>query len=263
MGILQSSRDSRELLKAALVLARSNQARDHNELAGWLSSSEFLSRLDTEKEYASTGRRLRISMVLQTLSKNDAPSARAVIVKLAQSREFLAEAPRVDFLIQYSYVVRPAPDELVHFWDAYCQPDDGFANLTIATLVANGTEPAMRLLERKFSDPKFEHDDKFSWIESNIYSHRIEIPVLQFCERMMAGTAFSDDLKLTLSQVLFDPKPQQWFSPATVIVPPRLEEASPAAKTALQKIGALVLQSQWATPELRRAIPPALDAIGK
>lgn len=260
---LQSSRDSKQLLQAALALARSNQVQDHDNLSRWLSSSEFLSRLDSEKEYASTGRRLRIAMVLQALSMNAAPSARAVLVNLSQSQEFLAMAPRVDFLIQYSYVIKPAPDELVRFWDAYCQPDDGFANLTVATLVANGTDPALRLLERKFRDSKFAQEDKLSWIESNIYAHRIEMPVLLFCERLIGGNVLSSDLELPLAEVLFDPKPQQWFSPATVIVPPPLEQASAEAKTALQRIGTLVLQSHWATPELRGAVPRTLAAIGK
>ncbi len=260
---LQSSRDPKQLLQAALALARSNQVQDHDKLSRWLSSSEFLSRLDSEKEYASTGRRLRISMVLQALSTNAAPSGKAVLVSLSHSQEFLAMAPRVDFLIQYSYTVRPAPDDLVRFWDVYCQPDDGFANLTVATLVANGSEPALRLLERKFADSRFEHEDKLSWIESNIYAHRIEMPVLQFCERMIAISALPDDLKLTLGQVLFDPKPQQWFSPATVIVPPPLQQASAKAKAEIQSIGTLVLQSQWATAELRHAVPLTLHTIGK
>jgi hypothetical protein len=260
---LQSSRDPKQLLQAALALARSNQVQDHDNLSRWLSSSEFLSRLDSEKEYASTGRRLRIAMVLQALAMNAAPSARAVLVSLSQSQEFLAMAPRVDFLIQYSYVIRPAPDELVRFWDAYCQPDDGFANLTVATLVANGTDPALRLLERKFRDSKFAQEDKLSWIESNIYAHRIEMPVLLFCERLIGGNVLSSDLELPLAEVLFDPKPQRWFSPATVIVPPPLEQASAEAKTALQRIGTLVLQSHWATPELRGAVPRTLAAIGK
>jgi hypothetical protein len=259
----QSSRDPKQLLQAALALARSNQVQDHDNLARWLSSSEFLSRLDSEREYASTGRRLRVAMVLQALSMNAAPSARAVLVSLSHSQEFLAMAPRVDFLIQYSYVIRPAPDELVRFWDAYCQPDDGFANLTVATLVANGTEPALRLLERKLADSKFQQEDKLSWIESYIYAHRIEMPVLLFCEHLIAGNALSDDLELPLAEVLFDPKPQQWFSPATVIVPPPLEQASAEAKTVLQRIGMLVLQSHWASPELRRAVPRTLAAIGK
>jgi hypothetical protein len=261
--IFQSSRDPKQLLQVALDLARSNQAQDHNYLYRWLSSPEFLSRLDTAKEYASTGRRLRVSMVLQALSLNAAPSAKAVLVQLGSNREFLALDPRVDFLIQYSASVRPAPDELVRFWDAHCQPDDGFANLTVATLVTNGTEPALRLLERKFADSRFAHEDKVSWMQSNIYAHRIELALLLFSEHLIVGNAFSNDLKLPLAEVLFDPMPQQWFSPATVIVPPPLEQATPEAKTEFQRIGKLVLESHWATPDLRRAVPRTLAVIGK
>lgn len=89
------------------------------------------------------------------------------------------------------------------------------------------------------------------------------MPVLLFCEHLIAGNALSNDLELPLAEVLFDPKPQQWFSPATVIVPPPLEQASAEAKTVLQRIGTLVLQSHWASPELRRAVPRTLAAIGK
>jgi hypothetical protein len=261
--IFESSRDPKQLLQAALDLARSNQEQEHSYLSRWLRSPEFLSRLDTVEEYASTGRRLRISMVLQALSMNAAPSAPAVLVQLGSSHAFLANDARVDFLIQYSQAIRPAPEDLVRFWDAHCQPDDGFANLTVATLVANGTEPALALLERKFADPRFEHEDKVSWMQANIYAHRNDPPLLLWCEHVFAGKTLADDLKLALAEVLFDPKPQQWFRPATVVVPPPLERATTDAKTTLQRIGTLVLQSKWATPELRHAVPRTLAAIGK
>ena len=262
-NIIESSHDARQLLQAALDLARSDREQDHANLARWLTTPGFLSRLDSAQEYASTGRRLRISMVLQALSANAAPSAPAVLVTLAHNQAFLAEAPRVDFLIQYSSAVRPAPEELVHFWDAHCQPEDGFANLTVATLVTNGTEPAMRLLERKLADSRFEHEDKLSWIQTDIYAHRIEMPVLLFCEREMAGRTLSNDLKSSLAEVLFDPKPQRWFRPATIIVPPPLDQASAEAKAVFHRIGAVVVQAPWAGEELRKATQRTLASLAK
>ena len=259
--ILQSSRDPKELLRAALELARGNQAPQHTHLAGWLWSPEFLARLDSAQEYASTGRRLRISMVLQALHLNAAPSAQAVLVHLTQSHEFLAVATRVDFLIKYSSSVRPVPDELVRFWDAHFQPDDGFSNLTATALVENATPGALRLLERKLADPRFEHDDKLSWIRTDIYAHRADPPVLLFCEHLIGGNTIANDLRFAVASALFDPKPTEWFPPATVVVPPPLERASAEAKAIFHRLGARVEQAPWATPALKLGVKKTLATL--
>ncbi|HEY1895630.1 MAG TPA: hypothetical protein VGG62_05130, partial [Terracidiphilus sp.] len=67
VGSTARSPDPRELLASALALARSNRAEDHQQLLNMLWSADFLSRLDSPAEYAQTGRRLRISMVLDAL----------------------------------------------------------------------------------------------------------------------------------------------------------------------------------------------------
>jgi hypothetical protein len=262
-NILESSSDRKQLLQAALALARSSQPHDHSYLVRWLLAPEFLSRLDSPEEYASTGRRLRIAMVLEALSRNPAHSAQAVLVRLAGARDFLAVPARVDFLIEYSASVRPAPTELVHFWDAHFQPGDGFFNLTAGALVTNGTEPALHLLEQKLGDPRFEHEDKLSWIQTEIYSHRTDLPLLLWCEHVLASNTLGPDLMVVLGQVLFDPKPEQWFRPATVVIPPPLEQASTEAKQTLRRIGALVLRAPWASSELRAGVERSLGAIGR
>jgi hypothetical protein len=181
---------------------------------------------------------------------------------LAGSREFLAHDARTRFLIEYSRAIRPAPEELVRFWDAHFQPDDGFSNSTAATLVANGTEPALHLLETKLADSRFEHEDKLAWIRTEIYAHRNDVPLLLWCERELAGRALGDDLKLALAEVLFDPKPQQWFPPASVVIPPPLDQLSPEGRAVLERAGKQVLLAPWATPELRRGVERTLMAIG-
>ena len=42
--------------------------------------------------------------------------------------------------------------EVVAFWDAHSQPDDGFGNVTIAALIENGSPPALQLFVSKLLD---------------------------------------------------------------------------------------------------------------
>ncbi|MEJ7712146.1 MAG: hypothetical protein WKF84_20370 [Pyrinomonadaceae bacterium] len=155
--VLETSKDSKELMRAALALARGQQPTDHDALLKHLRTQSFLSRLDSKDDYAAAaGKRLRISRVLEALGKNSSPSAHQTIVDLAQDRVFLEEDERVVALIESSTEVRPPPPELVRFWDAHSQPDDGFTPVTITTLVDNGTAPALGLLEKKMGDSRHE-----------------------------------------------------------------------------------------------------------
>src|SRR5947208_589983 len=63
--VLQTSKDAKELVAAALSLARSEQPVNHDELLRWLRSEDFLMRLDSESDYRNTGQRLRIGRVLE------------------------------------------------------------------------------------------------------------------------------------------------------------------------------------------------------
>lgn len=259
--ILETSREPKELVSAALTLARSAESADHERLLRPLRSADFLGRLDSENEYAAETR-LRIWRVIEALSQNPSPGARGVLVALTQSETFAAEPARVERLIQACAVIRPAPPEVIRFWDEHCQPDDGFTPLTVNAIVENGTEPALRLLEKKMADPHHAEEDKLTWMRIDILIHRDDLPLLQSCERMLAG-GLPGDLRPALVEVLFDYRPEEWFGDYLKVLPPDRGQASAKALAQLRKIGEFALKAISLTEAQRESVEKTLAGIGE
>ena len=254
-----SKEEQRALATEAIALARSTRPKDHSLLLQRLRSEEFLKKLDSEKAYEGSSNRLRLSYILQILSKNPAPSARSVLVALTQTPDFYKEPARADLLIEACAEVRPAPPEVIEFWDNHSQPDDGFTHLTIEAVVENGSEPAISLLEKKMSDPKHDEEDKLHWMRSSILTHRNDLILLQACERMLGGS-LSENLRLSLVAVLFDYR-REWFSPSAVLKPPDRGGATPQAFEQLRKIGKFALNKMKLNDDLRKKVEKTLEEI--
>ena len=254
-----SKEEQRALATEALALARSFRPEDHALLLQRLRSEDFLKKLDSEKAYEGPSNRLRLRHILETLSKNPAPSARSALVALTQIPDFYKEPARADLLIDAFAEIRPAPPEVIKFWDNHSQPDDGFSHLTIETVVENGSEPAISLLEKKMSDPKHDEEDKLHWMHSSILTHRNDLTLLQACERMLGGS-LSENLRLSLVEALFDYR-REWFPPSTVLKPPDRGQASPQALAQLRKIGEFALKKMALTENLKKAVEKTLEEI--
>jgi hypothetical protein len=172
------------------------------------------------------------------------------------------EAVRADLLIEACAVIRPAPPEVVRFWDNHSQPDDGFSHLTIKAVVDNGSAPALVLLEKKMADSKHSEEDKTAWMRSRILTHRNDLPLLQTCERLLTA-GLPAGLRPSLVEVLFDYRPAEWFSPAASFNPPDRRQASPEALAQLRKIGQLALKTVPLTERLKEMVEKTLEEIEK
>lgn len=259
---LQTAKDPKELLNAALVLARSKQPMDHEILLSYLQRPEFLNRMDSEIDYrAAASKRLRISRLLEALSMNEARSAQEVVVTLSGDQPFLRSVNRIDALIRASAAIRPPPSQLIVFWDAHCQHDDGFSHVTVSVLIKNGTEAALHLLERKMADPRHPDDDKIAWMRTDILSHRNDLLLLRSCERMLSGE-LPQKLRPYLVEALFDYRPAEWYSPASPYNPPDLGQASPQVREELRRVGQLALRTVALTPEQKEVVERSLKEIG-
>lgn len=246
--------ETKEALRAALAAARSDDPGQHAILLAKLQSESALDQLDSEAEYRMASRfRLHVAQVAEALATNAAPSAQRTFIALTDSPIFLAHDERVIALIRASEHVRPAPPELVAFWDRYSQPDDGFAPTVITALVANSSEPALALLERKMEDPSHEDDEKVSWMRTDMLTHRNDAALLRACERMLAGK-LSELLRPFLVDALFDYRPGEWFRPVDSFSPPVLKSASREALQVLSKLAAQVLQTVSLTETQRAAV---------
>jgi hypothetical protein len=258
--VLAESRSPKELSAHARLLAQSDRQTDQEELGKWLRSEEFMARLDSEEAYRGPSRKLRLWEVMKELRANPSPAARSVILTLTKSPTFLNNPARVDLLIETSAVVRPAPPELIAFWDDHCQPDDGFTHLTIEAIVENGSAPAMNLLEKKMADARHSDEDKKAWMVTSIMTHRNNLLLLQACERLLGGR-LSEHLRPTLVEALYDYRPAEWFSPATLLASPDRRKATPEALAQLREMGQMALQTITLTETQKLAVRKTLEDI--
>ena len=232
--------DPKALVHAAQVLATSDDPADHQALGAALGDEGFLARLDDDAAYEGRINRLRVGRVLRTLSKHLDPSRATLLVGLTSAPAFLAQDLRIDLLIKACASVRPSPPEVIAFWDAHCQPDDGFGNVTIAAAIENGSPPALALFVDKLLDPAFSDDDKLEWLRQEVLPHRQDVEVLRACREALAR-GLAPPLALALVQVIFDYRPDEWYRPATVRQAP---EAATLTRAALAEMLGLARQAQ-------------------
>jgi hypothetical protein len=258
--ILDSSNNPRQLTQAAATLAHSDSRADHLQLLAHLQSQEFLLRMDSAKSYLGTPKALNLRRVLEELSRGKPEAAHATLIALTQNEPFISEPARADLLITACAAVRPAPPEVVKFWDAHCLPEDGFGNLTVEALVNNGSPPAVALLAAKLRDARFEEEEKINWIRSSILTHRNDAPLLAACEDLLKH-GLSESLRLALAESLFDYKPYEWFTPATVLHPPPRAAIGPEARATLQRIADFVLANLKLPEDLAAKIRAELETL--
>lgn len=256
--VLQTSDQPEELVAGAVQLAGSDRRDDHELLLRSLGSRGFLLRLNTQEEYEDIPQTLHLSTILDELSDNRAESARETIVALTRNRAFTKEPACTDLLIEATVVVRPAPPDLIEFWDAHCQPEDTHTPLTIEAIIENESQSALELFERKMAGPEFEDDDKIDWMRSSVLTHRNSAPLLECCERLLLH-GLSGSLRSELVDVLFDYKPEEWFPPAVSRIPPATSAYTASARAAVHRLGELVLHSVTLTRRQREAIEKMLE----
>jgi hypothetical protein len=257
---IQESRDPRELRQAARALAASPNPADHRALYAQLSSSAFLSRLDSEETYENEPERLAIRAVIRDLAANSSPSAKQLLVALTQAPQFISEIERAEILIEILAVVRPAPPQAVEFWNNHCRPNDGFYNTTIRALLDNGTEPALQLFEKKMSDPGFSEEDKLYWMHFRLLPRRNQVEILRSCQRLLQGP-LAESLRPALVETLFDYKVDEWFAARDHEPPPPRSKASPEALQILRSIGAQALEKVSLSEEQRTVVAQTLQEI--
>ena len=258
---LLASDNPKSLGTATLQLAHSTQPEAHKVLFEVLISAQFLNKLDSADTYAAE-KRLRIWRILDELAANPALSAKALIVSLTQESKFLAEPARVDRLIMASASVRPAPPEIIVFWNDHWVPDDGYTPLTVAAVVENSSETALALLERKLVDSTQRRYDQLSWIDSHLRPHRNEHPILRSCERLV-HQPLDQDLRIALLRALFEASPLDEATDFQVLEPPPRAQANVEALALLRRIGIDALKQTELPNNIQESIQDALNEIAQ
>ncbi len=261
---LRTSAEPNALKVAAQTLAASERPEDHAALKPFLADAKFLERLNTVREYQiNRPKRLRLWAVLDVLRRNKAPSAQRVLVDLTAEAPYNEdETPaRSDLLIQACARIRPAPAQVVAYWDKHCRPDDGHAPLTVETLLENSSAPALALLETKMADSGHEAGERISWMHESILPRRNDLPVLQSCRRMLGGS-LPQSLRPALAETLFDYRPAEWFTPSKPVRCPPRQFMSGEARAELRAIGEMALKQIALTPEQQAVVKRVLAEIG-
>jgi len=260
--VLATSRDRRELKNAALLLASSDAPADHEVLGRYLASREFLGRLDGPEEYQGSTSSLRLSRVMETLEENRRPSTDGVLLGLVAAPEYQGHVLRMILLVRALREVRPSPPEAVRYWDGKSVPESPLAQDVVEALCVNQSEPALALLERKFSDPGHAASLKVFWMRELILPRRNDVPLLSCCERMVTES-LPPDLRPALVEALFDYQPAKWYRGDDPPKPPPRANASPEARKVLERIGRYALKNLKMTSGQAAVIRAALSELGK
>ncbi len=260
--VLATSRDRRELKNAALLLASSDLPADHEILGRYLSSGEFLGRLDGPEAYEGGTASLRLSRVMETLEENRRPSTDGVLLGLIAAPSFQGHVLRMILLVRALAVVRPSPPDAVRYWDGKSAPESPLAQDVIFALCVNQSEPALELLERKFADPGHATSLKVFWMRKLILPRRNDLPLLACCERMVTQS-LAPDLRPAMVEALFDYQPSRWYRGCDPPKPPTRSEAPEAAKQAFRRIGEDALRNMPLTEEQKKGVRAGLIELGR
>ncbi len=259
--ILSSSNDRRQLHGVAMACATSSRSEDVRFLATLLASPEFFTRLDSPEDYAGNYHGLRLTRVISTLANNPAPHAQEALLGLMGAEAFQGSALRMQALVRALAAIRPSPPEAIEYWNKLSGPDSPIAFDIVGALCANQSEPALALLDRKFSDARFDDHAKIAWMRQLILLHRNDAPLLEKCEDMVTRT-LSDNLRPHLIEALFDYRPDDWYRGDSPPSPPPRDAADKAAQDILRRIGEYALKTVPLSDRQKQAVRRGLAELG-
>jgi hypothetical protein len=254
--VLDSSLDRQELVKTAILFARSPLPEDQKALLRALRSEDFLNRLDSEQEYELEPRMLRVARILKALMDNTSPAAHQTLIALTQSPAFAADEVRIELLIPALAVVRPAPPQAIQFWDKYSQADSAEVHLVIEALCDNGSEPAIALFEKKMLDPGFEREYLVAWMHDMVLRHRNDVPLLKCCQRLLTG-GLPEEVRANLVESICDFS-ERWYSRDIKPEPPARAAASEEARDIQRAICRHALNHVTLNPVQKAAVERTL-----
>jgi hypothetical protein len=259
ISVVNASNDPDELVAALINLARSSDMQSHQFLTQRLLDMQFIGLLDSEEDYEQPPRHLRLSSVLDELAKNPANSATFVLLQLTQSPGFIEAPSRSELLLEATKEIRPAPPQLVAFWNWLSDPEGVYMHPLMRALAINGTRPALEIFERVIADVRHDDDRRLWWLRIEIPPRRNNIEVLYSCLRMLQGNT-TIALKHSLVEALFDFQ-IDWFRPSTPVEEAPFNSLGDVERQQLKIIGEYAINYLELNNELSGAVKRALRQI--
>jgi hypothetical protein len=258
LDIIRDSGEASELLTAAIKLASSDSAGDHEALGKELRSSAFLARLDDKEKYTGSIADLRLTRLLDTLAANRTPSVDKVLLSLAQDSVFQAHPLRMILVVRALSSIRPSPLEAIHYWDSRSEPDSPLLLDIIEAICTNQSPPALELLDKKMAGVGYAVSERIFWMRKLILPRRNDAPLLAACERMLMAS-LPESLRPALVEVLFDYQPSKWYRGDDPPKPPPRSEMAPEARKILERIGRFSLDKIKLTGEQEKKVRTVLS----
>lgn len=256
-----TAQKSDDLLPKLLKLAASTATAEQQQLRDFLSSQDALYQLDPRTDHIKLPvHKLRLAQVYQAMKGNTSPAMRETLMALARGGKPENCDACDTLLIGALATVRPAPPEVVKFWEQHSAPDAIQLKFAIDALCENGSAPAVALLEKRLLDPQIESEQKVAWLHEAVLQHRRNATLLAGLDRILT-TTLPKSLRPVLVESLFDYRPQEWFRNLRTPPQPDAQPLTAEAKALLQKIGATALKKVPLTATQRRAVTKSLSEL--
>ncbi len=248
-----SMSNSETLFNGLLEMANGDTSK-LEELQRRLLDPAVLDVLDSEADYETEmPEDLYVAGLIQALmDRGDAP-AQKVLSQLTLAPAWADQDARIELLVQALATVRPATPDSIAFWDKYSQPEDGFANLTIDACITNGSAPAIDLVGRKLIDSKHSVEERSGWLYASAVPHRNDETLLAMLDALM-GSPVDAEIKAVIVDVIFDHRPEEWYSIHTQVFPPPRSELSAESAAIVLRLADRLLQSDTLTDQQREAV---------
>jgi hypothetical protein len=252
-AMAEATSNSETLFNGLLELARGDASRV-SELQRRLLDPAVLDVLDSKADYETEmPEDLYIAGLIQALIDRGDAAAHKVLSQLALAPAWAEEDARIELLIRALATVRPATPDAIAFWDKYSEPEDGFANLTIDACIVNGSSPAIDLVAKKLIDAKHSVEERSGWLYSSVVPHRNDETLLTMLESLM-DSPVDAEIKAVIVDVIFDHRPEEWYSIHTQVFPPPRTEMSADSAAIVLRLADRLLQSDTLTDQQREAV---------
>jgi hypothetical protein len=227
-----------------------------------LNSNMGLAQLCEGTDGRLPARRLPLALVMDALRTNQSPAARTTLVSLAVSATFTNSLPRLELLLRALASVNPPPSEVLRLWKQQSQPDAPFRHIVVDALVENGSEPALALLGRIFTDPGHDDEEKVAWMRGPLLRHRNDVLLLLGCEKLLTN-GLPLTLRAALVEALCDYRPRSWYTVEPPPKPPARDQASPEARAVLCRICEFALKTLPLKSQLRNAVEQTRSELAR
>jgi hypothetical protein len=229
---LRTSRDSKQLLDAAIAIVNSRDNLAIAQLADLLATREFLERLDDLT--IPSKKTFYVNRLFDAIEKAPSRATEHLCLKLASAPDFVADPVRLNYLLPALGAVIPMSDVSAALFRR--TNAEGYVIVNAPVLAGNGSPAALRVFEEMMSDPRFDVDERIDAAHHSIVPNRTHLPLLQSIDRLL-GQKIDPEVHAAVLESVFDYQPRAWFGVArNPPSPPDWQSASPETRKFVEEL---------------------------